>query len=194
MFYCIILHAHARRVCICETKRRRCPGLSSRARSRHWDTHCTPSDLAAAALLLAPDDSNARQPLDLIERAQTLAPQRPELVWGTVIALFAALLSILAGRTFSDSRRVGAARWRSVPRREFEEFFRTYPTRLEVDPPFDQPGYRRILTDPNFGSGGQSRVAECRIGRTRSRYWVRAGLVRPLEHVQPASPQASPRS
>lgn len=43
--------------------------------------HATPSDLAAAALLLAPDDSNARQPLDLIERAQTLAPQRPELVW-----------------------------------------------------------------------------------------------------------------
>lgn len=43
--------------------------------------HATPSDLAAAALLLAPDDSNTRQPLDLIERAQTLAPQRPELVW-----------------------------------------------------------------------------------------------------------------
>jgi hypothetical protein len=43
--------------------------------------HGTPSDLAAAALLLAPAASNARQPLDLIERAQTLAPQRPELVW-----------------------------------------------------------------------------------------------------------------
>jgi hypothetical protein len=43
--------------------------------------HATPSDLAAAALLLAPDDSNAREPLDLIERAQTLAPRRPELVW-----------------------------------------------------------------------------------------------------------------
>jgi hypothetical protein len=43
--------------------------------------HATPSDLAAAVLLLAPDDSNARQPLDLIERAQTLAPRRPELVW-----------------------------------------------------------------------------------------------------------------
>jgi hypothetical protein len=41
----------------------------------------TPSDLAAAALLLAPDDPNSRQPLDLIERAQTLAPERPELVW-----------------------------------------------------------------------------------------------------------------
>jgi hypothetical protein len=41
----------------------------------------TPGDLAAAALLLAPDGSNARQPLDLIERAQRLAPQRPELVW-----------------------------------------------------------------------------------------------------------------
>jgi hypothetical protein len=43
--------------------------------------HATPGDLAAAALLLAPQGSNARQPLDLIERAQTLAPQRPELVW-----------------------------------------------------------------------------------------------------------------
>lgn len=43
--------------------------------------HATPSDLAAAALLLAPGDSNAQQPLDLIARAQTLAPQRPELVW-----------------------------------------------------------------------------------------------------------------
>jgi hypothetical protein len=32
-------------------------------------------------MLLAPDDSNAQQPLDLIERAQKLAPQRPELVW-----------------------------------------------------------------------------------------------------------------
>ena len=43
--------------------------------------HATPSDLAAAALLLAPDDPNTREPLDLIERAQTLAPRRPELVW-----------------------------------------------------------------------------------------------------------------
>lgn len=41
----------------------------------------TPGDLAAAALLLAPVDSTARQPLDLIERAETLAPRRPELVW-----------------------------------------------------------------------------------------------------------------
>jgi hypothetical protein len=41
----------------------------------------TPGDLAAAALLLAADGSHARQPLDLIERAQTLAPRRPELVW-----------------------------------------------------------------------------------------------------------------
>ena len=41
----------------------------------------TPGDLAAAALLLAPAGPNARQPLDLIERAQTLAPKRPELVW-----------------------------------------------------------------------------------------------------------------
>jgi hypothetical protein len=43
--------------------------------------HATPSDLAAAALLLAPDRSSAWQPLDLIERAQKLAPQRPDLVW-----------------------------------------------------------------------------------------------------------------
>lgn len=41
----------------------------------------TPSDLAAAALLLGPDDPDSRQPLDLIERAQALAPSRPELVW-----------------------------------------------------------------------------------------------------------------
>lgn len=41
----------------------------------------TPGDLAAAALLLAAAGPNARQPLDLIERAQTLAPKRPELVW-----------------------------------------------------------------------------------------------------------------
>jgi len=47
--------------------------------------HATPSDLAAAALLLAPGDRNARQPLDLIERAQTLAPQRPELVWAHLV-------------------------------------------------------------------------------------------------------------
>lgn len=44
-------------------------------------THATPDDLAAAALLLTPDDRNARQPLDLIERAETIAPRRPELVW-----------------------------------------------------------------------------------------------------------------
>lgn len=43
--------------------------------------HATPGDLAAAALLLAPEDSNTRKPLALIERAQTLAPQRPDLVW-----------------------------------------------------------------------------------------------------------------
>ncbi|MFI4909647.1 MAG: hypothetical protein ACHQHL_16335 [Steroidobacterales bacterium] len=43
--------------------------------------HATASDLAAAALLLALNDPNVRQPSDLIERAQTLAPQRPELVW-----------------------------------------------------------------------------------------------------------------
>jgi hypothetical protein len=41
----------------------------------------TASDLAAAALLAAPGDLNARQPLELIERAEALAPQRPELVW-----------------------------------------------------------------------------------------------------------------
>lgn len=43
--------------------------------------HPSASNLAAAALLLAPVDPNSRQPLDLIERAQTLAPRRPELVW-----------------------------------------------------------------------------------------------------------------
>lgn len=43
--------------------------------------HATPGDLAAAALLLTPEDQNVRQPLDLIARAETLAPQRPELVY-----------------------------------------------------------------------------------------------------------------
>lgn len=43
--------------------------------------HATPSDLAAAALLLAADDSDARQPLELIERAQKLAPERPDFAW-----------------------------------------------------------------------------------------------------------------
>lgn len=43
--------------------------------------HATPTDLAAAALLLAPLDSNAQQPLDLIERAQKLAPERPDFIW-----------------------------------------------------------------------------------------------------------------
>jgi len=41
----------------------------------------TPSGLAAAAMLLWPDDPNALQPLDLIEQARALAPSRPELVW-----------------------------------------------------------------------------------------------------------------
>ena len=41
----------------------------------------TPDNLAAAALLVEPDELNARQPLDFIERAQMLAPQRPDLVW-----------------------------------------------------------------------------------------------------------------
>jgi hypothetical protein len=41
----------------------------------------TPTNLAAAALLAVPFDLNAREPLDLIERAETLAPQRPELLW-----------------------------------------------------------------------------------------------------------------
>ena len=43
--------------------------------------HATPGDLAAAALLLAPEDANTRRSLDLIQRAQALAPRRPELVW-----------------------------------------------------------------------------------------------------------------
>lgn len=43
--------------------------------------HATASNLAAAALLVAPDDPTGRRALDLIERAETLAPQRPELVW-----------------------------------------------------------------------------------------------------------------
>ena len=43
--------------------------------------HATASNLAAAALLVPPNDPTSRQALDLIERAETLAPRRPELVW-----------------------------------------------------------------------------------------------------------------
>jgi hypothetical protein len=43
--------------------------------------HATASNLAAAALLVPPNDSTSRKALDLIERAETLAPRRPELVW-----------------------------------------------------------------------------------------------------------------
>jgi hypothetical protein len=43
--------------------------------------HATASNLATAALLVAPNDPTSRQALDLIERAETLAPRRPELVW-----------------------------------------------------------------------------------------------------------------
>jgi hypothetical protein len=41
----------------------------------------TPTHLAAAALLEVAGGLNTPQPLDLIERAEALAPQRPELVW-----------------------------------------------------------------------------------------------------------------
>jgi hypothetical protein len=43
--------------------------------------HSTPSNLTAAALLAAPGDLIARQPLELITQAEALAPQRPELAW-----------------------------------------------------------------------------------------------------------------
>lgn len=43
--------------------------------------HPTASNLATAAVVLASDRTRAQERLDLIERAETLAPQRPELVW-----------------------------------------------------------------------------------------------------------------
>jgi hypothetical protein len=41
----------------------------------------TPNSLAAAALLAVPHDLNSRRPLDLIEEAERLAPERPEILW-----------------------------------------------------------------------------------------------------------------
>lgn len=49
--------------------------------SRALIARATPGNLAAAALLMSLDDRRTRQPLDLIERAEALAPLRPELVW-----------------------------------------------------------------------------------------------------------------
>jgi hypothetical protein len=43
--------------------------------------HATPGTLAAAALLAMPFGLNTRESLDLIERAEKLAPQRPEFLW-----------------------------------------------------------------------------------------------------------------
>lgn len=44
-------------------------------------TQPTPANLATAALLAFPGDLTSRQPLELIARAEALAPQRAELVW-----------------------------------------------------------------------------------------------------------------
>lgn len=43
--------------------------------------HATPGNLAAAALLAEAGDLNVGRPLELIARAEALAPQRPELIW-----------------------------------------------------------------------------------------------------------------
>jgi hypothetical protein len=43
--------------------------------------HPTPDNLAVAALLAEDDNRDSRQSLKLIERAETLAPRRPELLW-----------------------------------------------------------------------------------------------------------------
>jgi hypothetical protein len=43
--------------------------------------YATATNLATAAVLVQPNDPTSRQALDLIERAETLAPRRPELVW-----------------------------------------------------------------------------------------------------------------
>ncbi len=43
--------------------------------------HPTPGNLAAAALLAEYDNRDSRQSLALIEQAETLAPQSPELLW-----------------------------------------------------------------------------------------------------------------
>jgi hypothetical protein len=45
--------------------------------------HPTPTNLAAAAFLAVPGDPIGRQPLELIARAEALAPQRAELAWGS---------------------------------------------------------------------------------------------------------------
>ena len=41
----------------------------------------SPSTLATAALLSYPLEDDAAQPLQFIQRAETMAPERPELVW-----------------------------------------------------------------------------------------------------------------
>ena len=43
--------------------------------------HPTPSNLAAAALLVWPGDPSGRRPLELIAQAEALAPRRAELAW-----------------------------------------------------------------------------------------------------------------
>jgi hypothetical protein len=41
----------------------------------------SPSTLATAALLSYPPEDDAAQPMQFILRAETMAPERPELVW-----------------------------------------------------------------------------------------------------------------
>jgi hypothetical protein len=97
---------------------------------------------------------------------------------GLVIALIAAVLSIAAAKRLGDWQ-LGApspVRWRTVSRTEFYAFFRSYPRSLEVFPPFDLLARRHTIKDHSLGTGRDSWMAECRTGRRKSRYRIRADL------------------
>lgn len=95
-----------------------------------------------------------------------------------MIALIAAVLSIVAAKRLADwgLGALSPVRWRSVSRAEFEAFFRSYPRALKVSPPFDLSARRRTIQDHSLGTGRDSWVAECRSGRTKSRYRIRVDL------------------
>jgi hypothetical protein len=97
---------------------------------------------------------------------------------GAMIALVAALLSILAGRRLSDLRRPTPAsvRWHSVSRQEFDAFFRAYPRALEVSPPFYRPAQRHTVHDHSLGTGRKSCVGECRVRRKGTLYRIKADV------------------
>ncbi len=62
------------------------PGMAAVSRGRRAEVDAlvaqpSPATLATAALLSYPPENDPAQPLQLIERAETMAPGRPDLVW-----------------------------------------------------------------------------------------------------------------